>query len=134
MNKKKKPTTKLPSSLRNKNNNGEKKEHCTMTVGMLKQSLETCQLFSQKQAAAWESLYKSIHNNCELSEENLTIKNNRIMVIHRCVFPGCKKTFTSSGWFKAHLKTHVKDLKNDKNILLFNELIHNNLLPPEEME
>ena len=34
-------------------------------------------------------------------------------LFHKCCFPGCNRTFSSSGWLKAHLKEHLKQIENN---------------------
>ena len=50
-------------------------------------------------------------------------------LFHKCCFPGCNRTFSSSGWLKAHFKEHLKQLRNSKFSILFNKFIYkeNNL-------
>ena len=51
------------------------------------------------------------------------VERNKYKIIHSCCYPKCKRTFTSSGWFKAHLDEHLKELcKCDFNVQ-FNNLI-----------
>ena len=45
-------------------------------------------------------------------------------LFHKCCFPGCNRTFSSSGWLKAHFKEHLKQLRNSKFSLLFNKFIY----------
>ena len=45
-------------------------------------------------------------------------------LFHKCCFPGCNRTFSSSGWLKAHFKEHLKQLRNSKFSLLFNKYVY----------
>ena len=47
-------------------------------------------------------------------------------LFHKCCFPNCGRTFSSSGWLKAHFEEHIKDLKKNKFNILFEKFIRNN--------
>ena len=47
-------------------------------------------------------------------------------LFHKCCYPGCNRTFSSSGWLKAHLKEHLKQIHNSQFSLLFKKFIYNN--------
>ena len=47
-------------------------------------------------------------------------------LFHKCCFPNCGRTFSSSGWLKAHFEEHSKDLKKNKFNILFEKFIRNN--------
>lgn len=102
--------------------------------GILAKSLELCQTYAQNQVTNAEQLIKNIHNDVEFSEEYLTVKNKRIQISHKCKFPTCKKTFTSSGWFRAHLVNHLRGMKHDENNIIFYKYIYNDILPPGELD
>ena len=57
-------------------------------------------------------------------------KNDRSQykIIHKCSYPGCARIFTSSGWLRAHFGEHLKELKKTKFNVLFDTLIHGNLV------
>ena len=46
-------------------------------------------------------------------------------LFHKCCYPGCNRTFSSSGWLKAHLKEHLKQIHNSHFSLLFKKFIYN---------
>lgn len=46
-------------------------------------------------------------------------------LFHKCCYPGCNRTFSSSGWLKAHLKEHLKQIHNCQFSLLFKKFIYN---------
>ena len=46
-------------------------------------------------------------------------------LFHKCCYPGCNRTFSSSGWLKAHLKEHLKQIHNSNFSLLFKKFIYN---------
>ena len=46
-------------------------------------------------------------------------------LFHKCCYPGCNRTFSSSGWLKAHLKEHLKQIHNSQFSLLFKKFIYN---------
>ena len=51
------------------------------------------------------------------------MERNKYKIIHCCSYPKCKRTFTSSGWLKAHLDEHLKDLCKCAFNVQFNDLI-----------
>ena len=44
-------------------------------------------------------------------------------LFHKCCFPNCGRTFSSSGWLKAHFEEHIKDLKKNKFNILFEKFL-----------
>ena len=45
-------------------------------------------------------------------------------LFHKCCYPGCNRTFSSSGWLKAHFKEHLKQIHNSQFSLLFKKFIY----------
>jgi hypothetical protein len=50
-------------------------------------------------------------------------KKNKFKFYHKCCYPGCNRTFSSSGWLKAHLKNHLKQIHNSKYCKLFENYV-----------
>ena len=50
-------------------------------------------------------------------------EKNKYKLYHKCCYPGCERTFSSSGWLKAHLKEHLKQIHNSKYCQLFEKYI-----------
>ena len=48
---------------------------------------------------------------------------NKHRVFHKCSFPGCVRTFSSSGWLKSHLNDHIVEMKNNRFNIRFNEFL-----------
>ena len=48
-------------------------------------------------------------------------------LFHKCCYPGCNRTFSSSGWLKAHFKEHLKQIHNSQFSLLFKKFIYNDI-------
>ena len=48
-------------------------------------------------------------------------------LFHKCCYPGCNRTFSSSGWLKAHFKEHLKQIHNSQFSLLFKKFIYNDV-------
>ena len=82
-------------------------------------------IYNQKNK--YVSAYKSKHKKkyIKLYEINsLTLKEkNKYKLYHKCCYPGCNRTFSSSGWLKAHLKEHLKQIHNSKYCKLFEKYI-----------
>ena len=71
--------------------------------------------------------YKSKHKKkySKLYEINSIIleEKNKNKLYHKCCYPGCNRTFSSSGWLKAHLKEHLKQIHNSKYCKLFEKFV-----------
>ena len=74
--------------------------------------------------------YKSKHKKkfIKIYEANSInfIENNKNKLFHKCCYPGCNRTFSSSGWLKAHFKEHLKQIHNSLFSKLFRIIILNN--------
>ena len=74
---------------------------------------------------AYKSKHKKKHSRLyEFNSIELAIKN-RNKLYHKCCYPGCNRTFSSSGWLKAHLKQHLKHIHNSKYCKLFEKFVLN---------
>ena len=60
----------------------------------------------------------------EINSINLEEKN-KFKLFHKCCYPGCERTFSSSGWLKAHLDKHLKKIHNSKYCKLFENYLLN---------
>ena len=67
--------------------------------------------------------YKSKYKNkfIDIYENNsIILKNkNKYKLFHKCCYPGCNRTFTYSGWLKAHYKIHLKEIQESAYCRLF---------------
>ena len=73
--------------------------------------------YKSKHKKKYSKLYE--FNSIELA------KKNRNKLYHKCCYPGCNRTFSSSGWLKAHLKQHLKHIHNSKYCKLFEKFVIN---------
>ena len=73
--------------------------------------------YKSKLKKKYSKLYEI--NSIELKEKN------KYKIYHKCCYPGCSRTFSSSGWLKAHLKDHLKQIHNSKYCKLFEKFILN---------
>ncbi len=74
---------------------------------------------------AYKSKLKKKYNHLyEINSIDLENKN-KAKLYHKCCYPGCNRTFSSSGWLKAHLKYHLKQIHNSKYCKLFENYILN---------
>ena len=55
-------------------------------------------------------------------------------LFHKCCFPGCNRTFSSSGWLKAHLKEHLKQVENNWFSVAFKKYIYKGEIPKKNFE
>ena len=54
------------------------------------------------------------------------LENVKYKLFHKCCFPNCGRTFSSSGWLRAHFEEHKNELKNNTFNILFEKFIRNN--------
>ena len=74
---------------------------------------------------AYKSKLKKKYNKLyEKNSINLEEKN-KFKLFHKCCYPGCNRTFSSSGWLKAHLDKHLKQIHNSKYCKLFENYLLN---------
>jgi len=69
---------------------------------------------SEKIIKAYKSKLKSKNWSTYIENSKLNEKKNQFKFYHKCNFPGCTRTFSSSGWLKTHLEDHFKEIKNEK--------------------
>ena len=62
--------------------------------------------------------YRIYQNNSVESEQC-----NKYKMFHKCNYPHCGRTFSSSGWLRAHFDEHLKDLSHSKYTLLFERFV-----------
>lgn len=62
--------------------------------------------------------YEIYQQNSELIKEKVKYK-----IFHKCNFPSCKRTFSSSGWLRSHFNEHMKDVKKNKFNIMFDDYI-----------
>ena len=87
-------------------------------------------LNSENDSTQMVKAYKSKHKKkyikiYEANSKNFN-KDNKNKLFHKCSFPGCNRTFSSSGWLKAHLKIHLKQIHNSLFCKLFRNIVINN--------
>ena len=84
---------------------------------------------NNKKAKYAINAYKSKHKKkfSKLYEINLIAleEKNKYKLYHKCCYPECNRTFSSSGWLKAHLKEHLKEIHNSKYSKLFEKFVLN---------
>ena len=63
----------------------------------------------------YKNKFKDIYEN-----NSIILKNkNKYKLYHKCCYPGCNRTFTYSGWLKAHYKIHLKEIQESAYFRLF---------------
>ena len=65
--------------------------------------------------------YSKLYENNSINLE----EKNKYKLFHKCCYPGCERTFSSSGWLKAHLDQHLKKIHNSKYCKLFENYLLN---------
>ena len=61
----------------------------------------------------------------EIYKQNSLImkEKSKFKIFHKCNFPGCQRTFSTSGWLKSHFSEHLKDLEQNEFNKLFSKVI-----------
>jgi ribosomal protein L16 Arg81 hydroxylase len=73
--------------------------------------------YKSKLKKKYSKLYEK--NSINLEEKN------KYKLFHKCCYPGCNRTFSSSGWLKAHLDKHLNQIHNSKYCKLFENYLLN---------
>ena len=81
------------------------------------ESSQVIEAYKSKHKSKFIKIYEN--NSINFNEKN---KNK---LFHKCCYPGCNRTFASSGWLKAHFKEHLKQVHNSLFCKLFRNLILN---------
>ena len=81
---------------------------------------------NRKVIKAYKSKLKSkFYRIYEINSKDY-LEKVKYKLFHKCCFPNCGRTFSSSGWLKAHFEEHMKDLKKNSFNILFEKYIRNN--------
>lgn len=68
---------------------------------------------------SYKSKYKNKFKDIYESNSIIYKNKNKYKLYHKCCYPGCNRTFTYSGWLKAHYKKHLKEIKESAYCKLF---------------
>ena len=63
----------------------------------------------------YKNKYQDIYENNSIIFKN----KNKYKLYHKCSYPGCNRTYTYSGWLKAHYKVHLKEIHESAYCKLF---------------
>ena len=77
---------------------------------------------------AYKSKYKNKYIQFYEINSRMLKEKNKYKLYHKCCYPNCNRTFSSSGWLNAHLKEHLKQIHNSKYCKLFEKMILNEKL------
>ena len=72
---------------------------------------------------AYMSKHKSKFYRIYQNNSVETVQSNKYKMFHKCNYPNCGRTFSSSGWLRAHFDEHLKDLSHSKYTLLFERFV-----------
>ena len=81
---------------------------------------------NRKVIKAYKSKLKSKFYRIYETNSKDYLEKVKYKLFHKCCFPNCGRTFSSSGWLKAHFEEHIKDLKKNSFNILFEKFIRNN--------
>ena len=82
-----------------------------------KQSRQVIKAYKSKLKSKFQRIYETNSQNY--------LENVKYKLFHKCCYPNCGRTFSSSGWLKAHFEEHLKDLENNTFNVLFDKFINN---------
>lgn len=68
---------------------------------------------------AYKSKHKSKFYQIYQHNSQQTRSIHQYKMFHKCNFPHCNRTFSSSGWLKAHFDEHLKEMNNAPFNILF---------------
>jgi hypothetical protein len=72
---------------------------------------------------AYKSKLKMKRDRLYLQNSDIFKQNTKDKIFHKCNFPGCSRTFASSGWLKAHLIIHDEEMYNHSFNRIFNSIV-----------
>ena len=72
---------------------------------------------------AYKSKHKIKYSKIYEKNSELNKQQNKYKMFHKCNFPNCGRTFSSSGWLKSHFNEHLKLIKKNKFNILFEKYI-----------
>ena len=81
---------------------------------------------NRKVIKAYKSKLKSKFYRIYETNSKDYLEKVKYKLFHKCCFPHCGRTFSSSGWLKAHFEEHMKDLNKNSFNILFEKFIRNN--------
>ena len=90
-----------------------------------KNNIDTINQNNDYMVKAYKSKLKKKFRNLYEFNSVLLENRNKYKLYHKCCYPGCNRTFSSSGWLRAHLKYHLKQISNSKYCKLFKKYIYN---------
>lgn len=85
------------------------------------------QIINYKKANSGIKAYKSKLKSrfYKIYEQNSLMmkEKSKFKIFHKCSFLGCQRTFSTSGWLKAHFNEHMKELQENEFNKLFSKAI-----------
>jgi hypothetical protein len=72
---------------------------------------------------AYKSKLKSKFYDIYEYNSKILKEKTKYKIFHKCNYPGCARTFASSGWLRSHFQEHLKEIKKNKFNLLFDDFI-----------
>ena len=78
----------------------------------------------RKVIKAYKSKLKSKFYRIYESNSKDYLEKVKYKLFHKCCFPNCGRTFSSSGWLKAHFEEHIKELKKNSFNILFEKFLN----------
>lgn len=82
-------------------------------------SNQTRQVIKAYRSKMKTKFFKIYENNSISYKEKMKYK-----IFHKCCYPHCGRTFSSSGWLKAHFEEHLKKMMNNRFNVLFEKVIN----------
>ena len=80
------------------------------------QSRQVIKAYKSKLKSKFQRIYETNSQNY--------LENVKYKLFHKCCYPNCGRTFSSSGWLKAHFEEHLKELEKNNFNVLFDKFIN----------
>ena len=77
---------------------------------------------------SYKSKYK-IQKKIQYEKNSFDVKiRNKNKIFHKCCYPGCNRTFSTSGWLRTHYNVHLQDIHSSAYCRLFAKYLLNEKL------
>ena len=95
----------------------------TEKVGKSKNSLNDSIESNNFYITSYKSKYK-IKNKILYEQNSFDVKKrNKDKLFHKCCYPGCNRTFSSSGWLRTHYSEHLQVIHSSAYCRLFSKYL-----------
>ena len=101
-------------------------ENCSKTqIDKLHRLVSHHQSKAKTFVRAYKSKLKSKHQEIYVRNSQEFVEKIKHKIFHKCNFPGCNRTFASSGWLKSHFNEHDNEILSHKFNKIFDNFLKN---------